>query len=161
MLYPSINVKTFGPRIEIWSPGTLPKELNIKNLIHSNRSIPRNRTIAEIFQKFGYMENWGTGFQRMTTACQEMGLKRPVFEEETGAFVITFFKDSVNGGASGGVEDKIISLLKVQPGLKAPAISEELGIPKRTIERYLTELKARQILNFRSSPKNGGYFLLG
>ena len=151
--------------MEIWSPGTLPKELNIKNLIHSNRSIPRNRTIAEIFQKFGYMENWGTGFQRMEAACQDMGLKLPLFEEKTGAFVITFFKDraagGVTGGVTGGVEDKIISLLKMQPGLKAPAISEKLGIPKRTIERYLTELKAKRMLHFKGSPKNGGYFLLG
>jgi hypothetical protein len=39
----NIQIRIFDDRLEIWSPGLLPKELNIKNLLSENRSIPRNR----------------------------------------------------------------------------------------------------------------------
>jgi ATP-dependent DNA helicase RecG len=86
----NIQVRIFDNTLEVWSPGLLPKEIKIETLLKENRSIPRNRSLARIFYLIGYIENWGTGFHRMVEACRTNGNPPPVFEEKTGAFVITF-----------------------------------------------------------------------
>jgi ATP-dependent DNA helicase RecG len=86
----NIQVRIFDDIIEVWSPGRLPKEIDISKLLIENRSIPRNRNLARIFFQVGLIENWGTGFHRMTEACHKNGNPLPLFEEKAGAFVITF-----------------------------------------------------------------------
>ena len=45
----NIQIRIFDNRLEIWSPGLLPKEIDIKNLFKEHRSIPRNKEIVKIF----------------------------------------------------------------------------------------------------------------
>jgi hypothetical protein len=47
----NVQVRIFDNSVEIWSPGLLPKELEIETLVYNNRSIPRNKKILEIFHK--------------------------------------------------------------------------------------------------------------
>jgi ATP-dependent DNA helicase RecG len=75
----NIQIRIFDNFIEIWSPGLLTKELNIKELLKNNRSIPRNREILAIFHKAGEIENWGTGFSRICESCIENGNPPVVF----------------------------------------------------------------------------------
>jgi ATP-dependent DNA helicase RecG len=42
-----------------------------------NRSIPRNRGLAKIFHDIGFIEGWGTGFQRMVEGCNMNGNPKP------------------------------------------------------------------------------------
>jgi ATP-dependent DNA helicase RecG len=55
----NIQIRIFDDRLEIWSPGLLPKELNIRNLLSENRSIPRNRALAKIFHDIGLSKAGG------------------------------------------------------------------------------------------------------
>jgi len=61
----NIQIRIFDDRLEIWSPGLLPKAINIDNIYKNNRSVPRNKILMEIFHRVGLIENWGTGFYRM------------------------------------------------------------------------------------------------
>jgi len=61
----NIQVRIFDNKLEIWSPGLLPRELDITRLETECRSIARNKKIAELFYKLGMIENWGTGIARM------------------------------------------------------------------------------------------------
>ncbi len=101
----NIQVRIFDDTLEVWSPGTLPKEINIQTLLKENRSIPRNRSIARIFFLIGFIENWGTGFPRIVEACRANGNPMPEFEEKAGAFVITFYKRRINEGISEGINE--------------------------------------------------------
>lgn len=92
----NIQIRIFDDIIEVWSPGRLPKEIDISKLLTENRSIPRNRNLARIFYQVGLIENWGTGFHRMVETCRKNGNPQPLFEEKTGAFVITFKKRNEN-----------------------------------------------------------------
>ncbi|WP_256450125.1 hypothetical protein [Cylindrospermopsis raciborskii] len=38
-------------------------------------------------------------------------------------------------------------------------MEQEINTPKRTIERWLKQLKEQQAIEFRGAPKNGGYYL--
>src|SRR4030042_5731307 len=103
----NIQIRISDRRLEIWSPGLLPKELNIKSLLAENRSIPRNRGLAKIFHDIGFIEGWGPGFQRMVEGCAMNGNPKPELKEMTGAFVVKFIKSPAGEGASGGIGEGI------------------------------------------------------
>jgi predicted transcriptional regulator len=67
---------------------------------------------------------------------------------------------SNEGGVNGGVnlEELILELIVQQPGIKAPAIAEELQKSLRTTQRYLKMLSDGGRIEFRGAPKNGGYY---
>ena len=164
----NIQIRIFDERLEVWSPGLLPKELNIRSLLSESRSIPRNKNLAAVFYAAGLMESWGTGFSRMAQACAANGNPPPEFGEKAGAFVITFYKKktraggAVNGGANGGVTGgagKLLEYIKSHPGKRTGAIAEALGEPLKTIEHRLERLKAAGRVRYTGSSKTGGYFL--
>jgi ATP-dependent DNA helicase RecG len=168
----NIQIRIFDDRLEIWSPGLLPKELNIRNLLSENRSIPRNRALAKIFHDIGFIEGWGTGFQRMVEACIANGNPKPELKEMTGAFVVKFARrpagegkggginGGVNGGISGGVNEGINRLrefVRKQPGKRVSEISAALDVPSKTVERWVKKLREQGVIVFRGPGKTGGY----
>ena len=165
----NIQIRIFDDMLQIWSPGLLPPEINIKNILTENRSIPRNKTIAQIFYSINLIENWGTGFNRIVDACLQKGLDKPLFEEKKGAFVITFFRNKtnegvsevinkgVNEGISGGI-NRLFNFIKSNPGKRTVEISKQLNVPRKTIERWIKKLKLRKKITFKGSNKTGGYF---
>lgn len=59
-------------------------------------SIPPNQLIAKPFFLIGYIENWGTGTNKIIRECLEYGLPEPEFKETRTSFVITFRKDMLS-----------------------------------------------------------------
>ena len=58
--------------------------------------------------------------------------------------------EGVNGGISAGTDEEmgggikaVVDFIERAPGLRAPQISEALGVPVKTLERWLRQLKAR------------------
>jgi len=155
----NVQVRIFDDRLEIWSPGLLPKELNVKNLLEENRSIPRNKIIAKVFHFLGLMEGWGTGFHRIVQGCAKNGSPRPLFQEKTGAFVIVIYKKPKSGGISGGV-NKLLSFIAHNPGKSSIQAASAVGSPPRTVEKWLERLRKERKIEYRGSKKTGGYFIL-
>ena len=77
----------------LWNPGKLPTDIPLGKLKEKHSSYPRNKHIAEVFFRSGYIESWGRGIEKMVTACREAELPEPVFEEAWGGVVVTFLKD--------------------------------------------------------------------
>jgi ATP-dependent DNA helicase RecG len=170
----NIQIRIFDDRLEIWSPGLLPKELNIRSLLVENRSIPRNRGLAKIFHDIGFIEGWGTGFQRMVEGCAINGNPKPELKEVTGAFVVKFTRrpasegkgggisGGVNGGTDGGITegiDHLADYIRNTPGRNVTEITAALNIPQRTVERWLKKLREQGKVVFIGSRKAGGYFV--
>ena len=68
--------------------------------------------------------------------------------------------DGVNGGVNGGVTDdasQLLELIRSIPGLKTTEFVAHTGKPKRSIERWLKQLKAQGQIEFRGATKTGGY----
>ncbi len=91
-----IKIAIFDSKIEITSPGGLPKSLAVED-IYSGRSEIRNRVISNLLLKSGYVEQWGSGIPRMIEMCKEVGLKVPEIEEK-GLFIVLriFRKDQMH-----------------------------------------------------------------
>lgn len=88
----NIQVRIFEDWLEIWSPGSLPKELDLSRILYEDRTILKNSNLAMIFQNLGLADNWGTGFKRMNDACVENGNPEPLYSQKAGAFVVTMHK---------------------------------------------------------------------
>ncbi len=89
----NVQVRIFDDRLEIWSPGKLPPGITVDKLRGEHESIPPNPLIAKPFFLIGYIENWGTGTNRIIQECLRYGLPEPEFRETGTSFVITFRKD--------------------------------------------------------------------
>lgn len=59
----SVFIRQFQRRIEIISPGGFPAGITAQNIIY--RQLPRNRRIAEAFEKCDFVERSGQGANRM------------------------------------------------------------------------------------------------
>src|ERR1044072_8400119 len=87
-------LRVYDDRLHLWNPGTLPEELNPEKLKKEHSSYPRNRNIANVFFKAGYIESWGRDTNKIINSCVNAGLTEPSIEEAQGGFRITFLGNS-------------------------------------------------------------------
>ncbi len=158
----NINIRIFDDRLEIWSPGLLPKEININKILQENRSIIRNKHLAQVFFSIKMIENWGTGFHKIFYLNRENGNIDVNLSEKTGAFVITFYKkinDEINGGVNGGV-NKLYEIIKTNPNKRTKELAKLMNTPQKTVEKWIAKLKKTNKIEFKGSSKTGGYFVI-
>jgi ATP-dependent DNA helicase RecG len=89
----TIFLSIYGDRLNIWNPGKLPETLTVEQLRSQHRSVPRNRLIADVFFKAGYIEAWGRGINLMIEECRACNIPDPVITEEQDGISVTFLKD--------------------------------------------------------------------
>lgn len=144
-----ISIAIFDDRMEIWSRGTLPKELQLKDLKKSHPSVLRNKLIARMFYLRGYIESWGTGIKKMRDSCKQHEIPAPKFAERTGGLVVTFkFAELIGTGKKETLiemterQQEILKMLKVSP-LNSAQIAEKLkGAPSvRMVQMDMKKLE--------------------
>jgi ATP-dependent DNA helicase RecG len=86
------EVRIYDDRLIVWSPGGLPFGITMEDLYKSHSSVLRNKGIGEVFYDIGWIEQWGSGIDKMQRACKKAGLPEPYFEEYQG-FRVIFRKD--------------------------------------------------------------------
>ena len=64
--------------------------------------------------------------------------------------------EGIDEGMSEGIKSLLV-FIQETPGLRAPHISKALGVPAKTLERWLKLLKERNKIDFRGSRSSGGY----
>ena len=92
-----IKVSMFDDRIEIISPGGLPPGITKDEYLSGKLSVLRNRNLANVFYRLGFVEIFGTGITRIKQLYEE-GLKQPDFEvsENTIKIVLPVFEKNLN-----------------------------------------------------------------
>jgi len=138
-----IRVAIFDDRIEIDSPGLLVAGMTIGD-IRAGVSKLRNRVIGRVFKELDLIEQWGSGFQRMTAACREMGLPEPVLEEQAFHFRVTIsLKRIAEYQKMDATEQKIMELLREREadgGASTQDLSRALGMTSRSIRTRIARL---------------------
>lgn len=92
-----IRVLMFDDRVEVISPGGLPSGITEEEYLSGRISVLRNRNLANVFYRLGFVEIFGTGIARIKQLYKE-GLKNPNFElsENTIKIVLPFFEKNLN-----------------------------------------------------------------
>jgi len=86
------EVRIYDDKLIVWSPGGLPFGITIEDLYKPHSSVLRNKGIGGVFYDMGWIEQWGSGIDKMRKACIKAGLPDPQFEEYQG-FRVIFRKD--------------------------------------------------------------------
>ncbi len=87
-----IQLSVYEDKIILWNPGSLPNEISFENLKDKHPSIPRNKIIADVFFKAGYIEAWGRGINKILAGFLDAGLPMPLFELEQIVFRLRCIK---------------------------------------------------------------------
>jgi len=159
----SIQIRIFDDRLEVWNPGCLPSGLTIEKLKTKHDSIPRNPLIARAFFWVKYVEEVGTGTNKIVKWCKEWKLPEPEFEETGTSFVLTFRRFYVS--------ESLLEILNERQKKAVRYLMEKgkitnreyqrlcAGLNRETIRKDLNDLINRKII-IRKGEKKGAYYEL-
>ncbi|MCD8235082.1 MAG: putative DNA binding domain-containing protein [Prevotellaceae bacterium] len=185
---PAIQMRVYDRSIELWNFGLLPEQLTPATLLQQHSSYPRNRNIANVFYKAGFVESWGRGFKKIAEEFERANMPLPTIEETGGGIKVTIKRKTIdeiiagrdgesrnfpemNGGNTknngGNVavmklsnrQRLIVSLIVKQPSITAKQMAVMTDIPQRTIERELSVLQKSEILYRIGAPRTGKWVI--
>lgn len=161
----SIQLSVYDDKLIIWNPGTLPSELSIEQLKKKHASHPRNKNIADIFFKAGYIEAWGSGIARMMKACANAGLPEPDIKETEGGIQIIFLKDIfteyfLSKQDLNSRQIKAVLFVKEFGSITNAKYQELNKVSKPTATRDLQELNKKEILENTGKKGAGAVYVL-
>ncbi len=144
-----IQLSVYNNKLILWNPGKLPAEIAVDDLKRKHPSVPRNKYIADIFFKAGYIEAWGRGIQKIIAGFVEAGHPEPTFEELAGGIQVTLYKSSEKSS------EKSLDLIKKNPKISASEIAKKLDLTQRAVEKILAKLKKEGKIKRIGSAKGG------
>jgi ATP-dependent DNA helicase RecG len=171
-----IRFYQYSDRIEIINPGGLYGNARPENFPNINDY--RNPTLAEVLRVMKVVNRFARG---VTTAQQKLvanGNGQAKFDLDTlGVFGVTIrekniesipadysnpgenikYGNELNLEGLSEIERNILQIINEKGGIKADQISELLNKHKRTIMRYLNNLKEKNLIEFVGSKKDGRY----
>jgi predicted HTH transcriptional regulator len=140
-----IRLAIFDDRLEIENPGLLPFGLTIED-IQQGISKLRNRVIGRVFHELRLIEQWGSGIQRMSVACEEAGLRPPKLEEIGSHFRVTLYTQRVASSRVDEVDQVVLDLLRKRGAAGTAVIARAVGLSTRATQSRLRDLASRGLL---------------
>lgn len=111
-----IRVSMFDDRIEVVSPGGLPSGITAEEYLSGKLSVLRNRNLANVFYRLGFVEIFGTGITRIKQLYEE-SLVKPDFEisENIIKIVLPIFENNLNLTEDETIIYKVLSKTMLKP----------------------------------------------
>ena len=158
----NVMIEIFDDRVEISNPGGLPSGLDAKEF--GTKSVVRNPVIASLLNRADYIEQIGTGINRIKNSVKEHGQGNVEFYYNN-FFVVTFTRTKKVTEKVGEKVGKsltknqrlIIKSMVENPNISAKDFSGIIGISQRKIEENISKLKKKGLLK-RIGPAKGGYW---
>lgn len=174
-----LHIQVYPTHLDILNYGTMEPIVSYATKGILEYSMLRNPDIAYQCYYRKLIEMRGTGIMRMNDECKKLGLNPPVFSidgdvvkvsfsirqwgaNSTGVSMLEKMLDTAIGSLSSNVKMKMLAVLdniNSRPGIKSLGLSDATGIPKKTVDRYLSELKKANIIRYEGSDKNGGFHI--
>ena len=140
-----IRISIFDDRLEIENPGLLAFGLTVDDLRRGISRL-RNRVIGRVFHELKLMEHWGSGIQRMTTACHEAGLAAPALEEVGIRFRVTIYTARSSAPSVDVRDQAILDALTSEGGHSTREIAAAIGLTSRATRTRLSKLAANGLV---------------
>ncbi len=169
-----IKVAVFDSKIEITSPGGLPKSLTVEE-IYAGRSEIRNRVLSNVFLKAELIEQWGSGIPRIREIAKLNGLREPEIEEKGLFVVLRIFrkKNKIADNDIYKVESKtksmiieeekntIYNLIAKDRKVTVQEIADKMKITPASAQRRLHSMQEENKIYRKGSKKTGYWQLYG
>ena len=155
-----VYVYIFPTRLEIWNSGELPENIKVSSLGTEQISVLRNPSLAYVLYARGLMEQSGRGNILIVRECIAAGLPRPVWKSDAnGVRIIFSLVEDINGEQlNGKLKDRITAIISANGGINAKKILERLSCSASSLNRYLSYLIKKKIIERRGGKKFGGYY---
>jgi len=158
------EIRIYDDRLIVWSPGGLPFGITIEDLYRPHPSVLRNKGIAGIFYDMGWIEQWGSGIDKMRNACVKAGLPEPQFEEYHG-FRVIFRKDIYTEEylRKAGLNErqiKAVMHVKEKGRITNKEYQEANGVSRQTAARELSYLAQSDIFLRHGKTGRDTYYTL-
>lgn len=157
----NIKVEFFRDKVRIINPGNVYNS-TLEAVLGGVQTF-RNPALVNVLYKLGFIENYGTGLQRIREAYENEELK-PEFKVIDRYFFLTlpnlnknsysFDANDAKNDAKKTLEEEIIDLIKNNNSISKIEMAMKTGKSKATIERLL---KRSKVIN-HVGPKNGGHW---
>lgn len=169
----SVQVMLFSDRLEVSSPGGLPKGMTVAKLHKAHRSLPVNPLLAQAMFLRGYIEKAGTGTEDMIAKCREWGVDIPVWEmEDDDGFKVILRRPVFGGEAFPGpngskgkgkgkgkgknpTQQAILGIIAENDMATKSEIAKRLGLSLGGVEKSFRALCAEGILRRVGGRKQG------
>jgi len=139
----NIQIRIFDDRTEIWNPGGLPEGLSVEDLKREHESKPRNKLIAKMFFLIKFIEQWGTGTNRMIDEVRKHDLPDPIFKDKTRSFIVIFRKSILTDEILKMLNErqrKILEYLKENKKITNKGYRKIFNVAKDTAHRDINKL---------------------
>lgn len=159
----SVEIRIMEDSLKVWSPGRLAYGITLPELLASHSSVLRNKGIAQIFYDIAWIERWGSGIQKIRTACADAKLPEPVFQEDQG-FSVIFKKDIFNEEYLGqqGLNDrqiKAVAFIREHGKITNSEFQILASIKKRQATKDLNDLEERQVISRVGKTGKGTHYI--
>lgn len=152
-----IRIAMFPDRIEIKSPGGLPKGLTVQEYENGEISCLRNPILGNVFFRLKYIEMFGTGVTRIKYAYNEARIK-PKFAitDNVISVILPVLSDKYNVTND---EEKIIKALENGIQLSSTEIAKITGFTKSKTLRLVEVLKEKDYVRVLGKGRGTKYSL--
>lgn len=158
----AVHVRLFADRLDIASPGHLPRSLTPDQLKKAHPSIPGNPLVAEALFLAGYVERAGTGTLDMVTQCRAAGLPDPDFFQDGDEWIVRLWRDWLtepNLQRLGLNDRQITALMVSKPDrvITTQRYVEVSGVKRSQAKRDLEDLVERGVLVAEGAGRGARY----
>ena len=152
-----IRIAMFPDRIEIKSPGSLPKGLTVQEYENGEISCLRNPILGNVFFRLKYIEMFGTGVTRIKYAYNEARIK-PKFAitDNVISVILPVLSDKYNVTND---EEKVIKALESGMQLSSTEIAKITGFTKSKTLRLVEVLKEKDYVRVLGKGRGTKYSL--
>ena len=159
-----VQVRIFDDRMEFWNPGRLPEGWTVETLRHVHESIPRNPAIAKQFFWVKYIEEVGTGTNKIIEWCIDWGLPEPEFEFTGTSLVVTFRKSRLTDEylEQLGLNDRqkrAVTHLKERGKIDRKTYCDICGVGKTVAHEELADMVNKELITMVGKGR-GVYYIL-
>lgn len=152
-----IRVSMFDDRIEIVSPGGLPSGITEEEYLAGKLSVLRNRNLANVFYRLGFVEIFGTGITRIKQLYAE-GLIKPDFEVSENAIkiVLPIFEKNADLTEDEIVIYKLLSKTMLKP---ISEVAPYVPFGKSKTTKLLKEMCQKGVITVEGKGKGTKYII--
>ena len=152
-----IRVSMFDDRIEIVSPGGLPSGITEEEYLSGKLSVLRNRNLANVFYRLGFVEIFGTGITRIKQLYAE-SLIKPDFEVSENAIeiVLPIFEKNADLTEDEIVIYKLLSKTMLKP---ISEVAPYVPFGKSKTTKLLKEMCQKGVITVEGKGKSTKYII--